>query len=137
MAAFEKQPLDAIIINAAGCGATLVEYGELLKNDPAWSERARAFSGRVKDLVTWLGGSLFTVSGSGAKVTYHDACHLAHAQGIVKEPRELLKAKSGDEFIDLAESDLCGGSAGSYNRTEPAMATRVQARKVTKLIQTG
>ena len=137
IAAFEKQSLDAIIINAAGCGATLVEYGELLKNDPAWSERAKAFSGRVKDLVAWLEGSLFTVSGSGAKVTYHDACHLAHAQGIVKEPRELVKAKSGDEFIDLAESDLCCGSAGSYNLTEPEMANRLQARKVQNIIESG
>ena len=137
IAAFEKQPLDAIIINAAGCGATLVEYGELLKNDPAWSERAKAFSGRVKDLVTWLEGSQFTVSGSGAKVTYHDACHLAHAQRIVKEPRELVKAKSGDGFVDLVESDLCCGSAGSYNLTEPEMANRLQARKVQNIIESG
>ena len=137
IAAFEKQPLDAIIINAAGCGATLVEYGELLKNDPAWSERAKAFSGRVKDLVSWLEGSWFPVSGSGAKVTYHDACHLAHAQGIVKEPRELMKAKSGDEFVRLAESDVCCGSAGSYNLTEPEMANRLQARKVQNIIESG
>jgi glycolate oxidase iron-sulfur subunit len=62
---------------------------------------------------------------------------LAHAQGIVKEPRELVKAKSGDEFIDLAESDLCCGSAGSYNLTEPEMANRLQARKVQNIIESG
>ena len=137
IAAFEGQPLDAIIINAAGCGSTLVEYGELLKDDPAWVKRAEAFSAKVKDLVTWLDSSRFAVSGSGAKVTYHDACHLAHAQGITLEPRELVKAKSGGEFVEFAESDLCCGSAGSYNLTEPEMASRLQKRKVQNIIDSG
>jgi len=137
IAAFEGQPLDAIIINAAGCGSTLVEYGELLKDDPAWANRAEAFSAKVKDLVTWLDSSRFAVSGSGAKVTYHDACHLAHAQGITLEPRELVKAKSGGEFVEFAESDLCCGSAGSYNLTEPEMASRLQKRKVQNIIDSG
>ena len=137
IAAFEGQPLDAIIINAAGCGSTLVKYGELLKDDPAWANRAEAFSAKVKDLVTWLDSSRFAVSGSGAKVTYHDACHLAHAQGITLEPRELVKAKSGGEFIEFAESDLCCGSAGSYNLTEPEMASRLQKRKVQNIIDSG
>jgi glycolate oxidase iron-sulfur subunit len=135
--AFEGQPLDAIIINAAGCGSTLVKYGELLKDDPAWAKRAEAFSAKVKDLVTWLDSSRFAVSGSGAKVTYHDACHLAHAQGITLEPRELVKAKSGGEFVEFAESDLCCGSAGSYNLTEPEMASRLQKRKVQNIIDSG
>jgi glycolate oxidase iron-sulfur subunit len=137
IAAFEGQPLDAIIINAAGCGSTLVEYGELLKDDPAWAKRAEAFSAKVKDLVTWLDSSRFVLSGSGAKVTYHDACHLAHAQGITAEPRELVKAKSGGEFVELAESDLCCGSAGSYNLTEPEMASRLQKRKAQNIIDSG
>ena len=137
IAAFEGQPLDAIIINAAGCGSTLVKYGELLKDDPAWANRAEAFSAKVKDLVTWLDSSRFAVSGSGAKVTYHDACHLAHAQGITLEPRELVKAKSGGEFVEFAESDLCCGSAGSYNLTEPEMASRLQKRKVQNIIDSG
>ena len=135
--AFEGQPLDAIIINAAGCGSTLVEYGELLKDDPAWAKRAEAFSAKVKDLVTWLDSSRFVLSGSGAKVTYHDACHLAHAQGITAEPRELVKAKSGGELVELAESDLCCGSAGSYNLTEPEMASRLQKRKAQNIIDSG
>jgi glycolate oxidase iron-sulfur subunit len=137
IAAFEGQPLDAIIINAAGCGSTLVEYGELLKDDPAWAKRAEAFSAKVKDLVTWLDSSRFVLSGSGAKVTYHDACHLAHAQGITAEPRELVKAKSGGELVELAESDLCCGSAGSYNLTEPEMASRLQKRKAQNIIDSG
>ena len=137
IAAFENEPLDAIIINAAGCGSTLVEYGELLKDDSAWAKRAEAFSAKVKDLVTWLDSSRFALSGSGAKVTYHDACHLAHAQGITAEPRELVKAKSGGELVELAESDLCCGSAGSYNLTEPEMASRLQKRKAQNIIDSG
>ncbi len=137
IAAFENEPLDAIIINAAGCGSTLVEYGELLKDDPAWAKRAEAFSAKVKDLVTWLDSSRFALSGSAAKVTYHDACHLAHAQGITAEPRELVKAKSGGELVELAESDLCCGSAGSYNLTEPEMASRLQKRKAQNIIDSG
>nr|MBC8244477.1 (Fe-S)-binding protein [Verrucomicrobiota bacterium] len=125
------------VINAAGCGSTLVEYGELLKDDPTWAERAAAFSAKVKDLVTWLDDSRFTVSGSGEKVTYHDACHLCHAQGISVEPRDLVKAKSGGGFVELAESDLCCGSAGSYNLTEPEMANRLQQRKVRNIIDSG
>ena len=137
IAAFENEPLDAIIINAAGCGSTLVEYGELLKDDPAWAKRAEAFSAKVKDLVTWLDSSRFALSGSAAKVTYHDACHLAHAQGITAEPRELVKAKTGGELVELAESDLCCGSAGSYNLTEPEMASRLQKRKAQNIIDSG
>ena len=137
IAAFEKDSVDAIIINAAGCGSMLVEYGELLKDDTAWGERAAAFSAKVKDLVTWLDRSRFAIFGSVEKVTYHDACHLCHAQGIVKEPRELVKAKSGGGFVELAESDLCCGSAGSYNLTEPEMASRLQERKVQNIIDSG
>ena len=137
IAAFEGQPLNAIVINAAGCGSTLVEYGELLKDDPTWAERAAAFSAKVKDLVTWLDDSRFAVSGSSEKVTYHDACHLCHAQGISVEPRDLVKAKSGGGFVELAESDLCCGSAGSYNLTEPEMANRLQQRKVRNIIDSG
>jgi len=137
IAAFEGQALDAIIINAAGCGSTLVEYGELLKGDPAWADRAEAFSAKVKDLVSWLDVSLLAASGSREKVTYHDACHLAHAQGITAEPRELVEAKSGGGFVELAESDLCCGSAGSYNLTEPEMASRLQKRKVQNIIDSG
>ena len=137
IAAFEGQALDAIIINAAGCGSTLVEYGELLKGDPAWADRAEAFSAKVKDLVSWLDVSQLAASGSREKVTYHDACHLAHAQGITAEPRELVIAKSGGELVELAESDLCCGSAGSYNLTEPEMASRLQKRKVQNIIDSG
>ncbi len=136
IAAFEPQDLDAIIINAAGCGSTLKEYGHLLKDDPAWAARGRAFSAKVKDLTEVLPKS--TVHSSQSKVvTYHDACHLCHAQRITKQPRELIKAVVGKNFVELPESEVCCGSAGSYNLTEPEMAERLQRRKVENILQTG
>ena len=134
IASFEGHSLEAIIINAAGCGSTLVEYGELLKGDPKWAERAEAFSAKVRDLVTWLDDSKVARGESREKVTYHDACHLCHAQGIKNEPRQLVRARAGGEFVELAESELCCGSAGSYNLTEPEMAEKLQSRKVKNII---
>lgn len=136
IAAFEKLNLDTIIINAAGCGSTLKEYGQLLSEDAEWRERAEQFSARVKDLTEWLEAAQFTQSQSGLKVTYHDACHLAHPQGITMEPRALVKAVAGDRYIELAESEICCGSAGSYNLTEPKMAERLQQRKIDNLLAT-
>jgi glycolate oxidase iron-sulfur subunit len=145
--AFGRQQLDAIIVSAAGCGSTLKEYGALLADDPSWAARAREFSEKVKDLSEWLvatGPKVFdsTNPGRGAlkpgmKVTYQDACHLAHAQRITQAPRELVKAVAGDSFVELPESDLCCGSAGTYNLTEPAMAERLQARKLQNILRTG
>ena len=137
IAAFEGKLMDAIIINAAGCGSTLVEYGELLKSDPEWADRAEAFSAKVKDLVTWLDADDVKPTNDCSKVTYHDACHLCHAQGISSEPRQLIQARAGGEFIEMPESDLCCGSAGSYNLTEPEMAERLQTRKVKNIIDSG
>ena len=136
IAAFEQYDLDAIIINAAGCGSTLKEYGHLLKDDPAWAERGRSFSAKVKDLTEVLPKS--QVQGPKSKVvTYHDACHLCHAQRITKQPRELIKAVVGKNFVELPESEVCCGSAGSYNLTEPEMAERLQRRKIENILQTG
>ncbi len=136
IAAFEQQDLDAIIINAAGCGSTLKEYGHLLKDDPAWAERGRAFSAKVKDLTEVLPKSKVQ-SPKSKVVTYHDACHLCHAQRITKQPRDLIKAVVGENFVELPESEVCCGSAGSYNLTEPEMAERLQRRKVENILQTG
>jgi len=133
---FENHKLDAIIINAAGCGSTLKEYGHLLHNDAAWSKRAAAFSAKVKDLTEVLEKS--NVKNPMSKVvTYHDACHLVHAQRISKQPRELVKAVTGKNFVELPESDVCCGSAGSYNLTEPEMAERLQRRKTENILKTG
>lgn len=142
IAVFEQQPLDAILINAAGCGSTLKEYGHLLADDPAWAGRAEAFGRKVKDLTEWLRehtAELFPgdAATSADKVTYHDACHLAHAQRIEKPPRELVRAASGGGYFELAEANVCCGSAGSYNLTEPDMARRLQERKTGNILNTG
>ena len=138
--AFEGQQVDAIIINAAGCGSTLKEYGALLSNDAAWSERGKRFSSKVKDLTEWFVKTDLKfpprTSDRPARVTYHDACHLAHAQRITNAPRELVRAVAGRDFIELPESDVCCGSAGTYNLTEPEMAKRLQARKIQNILKT-
>lgn len=144
LAAFAREPLDAIIINAAGCGSTLKEYNHLLADDP----RAAAFSAKVKDLSEFLVAAGFqsvianrrspiTACQSAIKVTFHDACHLAHAQRITHPPRLLVKAVAGANYVEMPESDVCCGSAGSYNLTEPEMAERLQLRKVENILRTG
>ena len=140
IAAFEGFELNAIIINAAGCGSTLKEYGHLLADDPHWGERGAQFSAKVKDLSEWLalhGGNAQPRAHSGGKVTYHDACHLAHAQRITKQPRDLVKCVAGAGYVELPESEVCCGSAGSYNLTEPEMAEKLQLRKVENILRTG
>jgi glycolate oxidase iron-sulfur subunit len=136
---FEKHNLSSIVINAAGCGSTLKEYGQLLRDDPKWAERARQFSAKVKDLTEVLAAknSALRTPHSALTVTYHDACHLAHPQHITKQPRQLVRALVGDSFVELPESDVCCGSAGSYNLTEPEMAERLQRRKVDNILKTG
>ena len=137
IAVFEDLNLNTIIINAAGCGSTLKDYGTLLENDVKWAKRAKAFSTKVKDLTEHLDASRYSPHSSDMKVTYHDACHLAHPQGITTEPRTLVKTVAGENFIELPESDVCCGSAGSYNLTEPEMAARLQQRKIDNIISTG
>jgi len=136
---FESLQLDAILTNAAGCGSTLKEYGHLLHADAAWVERGRKFSEKVKDLTEFLvaGGTSGFLTDHAARITYHDACHLAHAQRITKPPRDLVRAVAGERFVELPESDVCCGSAGSYNLTEPEMAERLQRRKIQNILKTG
>jgi glycolate oxidase iron-sulfur subunit len=139
---FERLELDAIIINAAGCGSTLKEYGHLLGGDSQWAERAAAFSRKVKDLTEWLSvadraPAMCRSEPGGVRVTYHDACHLAHPQRITKQPRDLVRSVAGEAFVELPESDVCCGSAGSYNLTEPEMAERLQRRKIENILKTG
>ena len=138
---FETLKLDAILTNAAGCGSTLKEYGHLLHDDPVWAERGRKFSKQVKDLTEFLSTSPLRIapppSLPATRITYHDACHLAHAQRITKPPRELVRTVAGERFVELPESDVCCGSAGSYNLTEPEMAERLQRRKIQNILKTG
>jgi glycolate oxidase iron-sulfur subunit len=131
--------LDTIITNAAGCGAMMKEYGDLLADDPPYAERARAFSAKVRDVTEFLAAlPLAPPSGAiRARVAYHDACHLAHAQGVREAPRQLLKQIRGIELVELADADTCCGSAGSYNLTEPVMARRLAERKVANIRASG
>lgn len=134
---FGREELDAMVINAAGCGSTLKEYGHLLADDRDWKESGEAFSAKVRDLSEFLVDAGFVETleqrsrpDSHHAVTFHDACHLAHPQRITSQPRELVKAVAGAGFTELPESDVCCGSAGSYNLTEPEMAERLQRRKI-------
>jgi glycolate oxidase iron-sulfur subunit len=135
IAAFEASGADVYIINAAGCGSSLKEYGQLLADDRRWAERATAFSKRVRDISEFLDeiGISPELGPLLAVVTYQEPCHLVHAQRISAAPRRLLAQIPGLELREMAESSLCCGSAGIYNVTQPEMATRLQARKVARI----
>ncbi|MCG8353788.1 MAG: (Fe-S)-binding protein [Chloroflexales bacterium] len=137
--AFEGLGVDAIIVNAAGCGSTLKEYGHMLYNT-AWRKRAEAFSAKIKDVHEFLAGIELNRADLGAlpiSVTYQEPCHLAHAQRITTQPRTLLSAIPGLELREMHESALCCGSAGIYNITQPDMAAHLGARKVNNALATG
>ena len=129
---FEKSGVDRIVVNAAGCGSSMKEYGELFAEDPAWAERARAFSARVRDVsevLMEIGEPRAKRHPIKARVVYHDACHLAHAQGVRAQPRALLAAIPGIELLSPAEADICCGSAGIYNLVQPEPAAQLGERK--------
>ena len=131
--------LDAVVINSAGCGSTMKEYGDLLADDPAYREKAQAFAAKVRDISEWLVEIGLTPPAGriDATVTYHDACHLAHGQKIRQQPRQLLAQIPGLHLVEMDESDTCCGSAGVYNVTEPEMARRLLDRKIANLRATG
>lgn len=130
--------LDAIVINSAGCGSTMKEFGSLLENDQVYAERAKKFAGKVKDITEWLMEIGITPPGRmELTVSYHDACHLAHAQRIKLQPRELLKQIPGLNLVEMEDADTCCGSAGVYNILQPEMAHKLLERKVDNLKATG
>ncbi|GAC1315407.1 MAG: heterodisulfide reductase-related iron-sulfur binding cluster [Chloroflexota bacterium] len=137
--AFDGLGLDAIIINAAGCGSTLKEYGHLLSDDPVYAERAATFAARVKDVSEFL-MSIDLIPPTRAvpmKVTYQDACHLVHGQGIRNQPRQLLKMVPGLEVVEMKDSDVCCGSAGIYNLTHPDVSIKILEQKMDNVLATG
>jgi glycolate oxidase iron-sulfur subunit len=136
---FSALDLDALISNAAGCGAMMKEYGELLKGDPAYHDKAERLVAKMKDVAEFLGSIPLRAPTREvrARVTYHDACHLAHGQGVREQPRALLQSIPGLQLTDLHESDWCCGSAGTYNLTEPEMARRLLNRKVDNIQATA
>ena len=130
---FERAGVERIAVNAAGCGSSMKEYGHLLADDPAWAHRARAFSARVRDvseIVSELGTPRAPRNPLAIRVAYHDACHLAHAQGVRQPPRDLLRSIPGVEILPFAEQEICCGSAGIYNLVEPEAAHQLGDRKV-------
>jgi glycolate oxidase iron-sulfur subunit len=136
---FEATGAEAVIVNTAGCGAHIKGYWHLLRDDPAYGRRAKAFSRSVLDISEFLAreplrGPLHPVA---MTVTYHDPCHGVHGQKIWKEPRQLLAQIPGLKLVNLTESDWCCGSAGFYNLTQPEMATRLLERKLQNLQATG
>lgn len=135
VAAFKD--VDAVIVNVAGCGSMLKDYGHHW-HDQQQADRA-AFAAKVKDVSEFL-DELGLIPPPGeirATATYHDACHLAHAQKIREQPRNLLKKIPGLKLVELAESELCCGAAGTYNLTEPEMAGRLSRRKLENIRRTG
>jgi glycolate oxidase iron-sulfur subunit len=140
IAVFERQQLDTIVVNAAGCGSTLKEYGELLQDDPLWAGRARAFSAKVRDVtevLTELQPSRATRHPLPLRIAYHDACHLAHGQGVRQQPRDLLGSIPGLSIEPFAESEICCGSAGIFNLVQPEMASALGRRKADHIETTG
>jgi glycolate oxidase iron-sulfur subunit len=135
--ALKRSGAEAIVSAASGCAAAIASYGELLKNDPELAEDAREVSARATDLSALLLARGKPAGRLECAVTYHDSCHLVHGMGVREGPRKLLGSIAGVRLIEMAESDLCCGSAGSYNLLEPAMAHQLAQRKADNIEATG
>jgi glycolate oxidase iron-sulfur subunit len=135
IATFEGAGVDRVVINAAGCGSTLKEYGQLLADDPAWADRAAAFAEKVCDVSELCdelapGAQRHPIP---ARVAYHDACHLSHAQNVRSAPRRMLRGIPGLTLTELSEPEVCCGSAGIYNLLQPEPAAELGARKAASI----
>lgn len=136
---FESVSYDFLISNSAGCGAFMKEYGHLLENDPVYSERAKKFSSRIKDILEFL-AEIPIEKGMQAPdeaITYHDACHLCHTQKITVQPRQVLGEIPGVQFTELEESTWCCGSAGIYNILNYDSSMKFLERKMVHIRNTG
>ena len=135
--AFER--FDHVVVNAAGCGSAIKDYGHLLRDEPAWAQRAATLSARARDVHELLASVAPRAKRHPVRmrVAYHDACHLAHAQNVRSQPRQLLRAIPGLELVEPAEWELCCGSAGIYNLTRPEAASQLGERKADNLLATG
>jgi len=142
--AFDVDSLDAILVNAGGCGSHIKHYDRLLAGDAAYEKRARTWSHKALDIHEWLAqidvrrplGSLALADGP-LRVTYHESCHLKHGQNVSSAPRQLLAMIPGIELVELTEADWCCGSAGVYNITQPEMSMKLLDRKMGHIGRTG
>jgi glycolate oxidase iron-sulfur subunit len=140
---FEGTGVDAIIINAAGCGRTLKEYGHIMKDVPEYREKAAEFAAKVRDAQEFLAEVGLTaelsplVDGEDLTLVYQDACHLLHGQKISSQPREVLKQIPGVKLREPVDAALCCGSAGVYNMLQPEVADELGEQKVENLLNTG
>ena len=140
IATFEQAGVDAVVVNSAGCGSAMKEYGRLLgQADAGWAERAAEMSGKIRDLAEFLAaiGPVARRHPLPVTAAYHDACHLAHAQRITREPRELLRAIPELNLVEVPDAGTCCGSAGVYNLLQPEAASELGARKAESVLATG
>lgn len=139
---FADTEVDYIIINAAGCGHTLKDYGHILQDDPTYRDQAIAFSNKVRDVQEFLAevgltADLSALTDTPLQLVYQDACHLRHGQGITEPPRQLLKQIPNVSVSEPIDAALCCGSAGVYNMLQPQVANELGQMKVTNLVNTG
>lgn len=136
---FSGYELDAIIADCAACSAQTKEYAQLLEDDPAYADRAQEFARKVRDVTEFLAEIPLREPWAEVrkKVTYHEACHLCHAQGISRQPRQVLRRIPGVELVELPEASWCCGSAGVYNLTHPERAEQILSRKMDHIAATG
>jgi glycolate oxidase iron-sulfur subunit len=137
--AFDSAGVQHVVVNAAGCGSSMKEYAELLRDDPAYADRAARFSDSVRDVSELLAelGPAAERHPLPVSVAYHDACHLGHAQGVRAQPRALRRGIPGLELREVADADICCGSAGVYNLLFPRAAADLGERKARSVLATG
>jgi glycolate oxidase iron-sulfur subunit len=135
---FERARVDAVVVNSAGCGSSMKEYADLLADDPDYAGRAQKFAEGVRDISEFLHerGTVAPRHPLAVTIAYHDACHLGHAQGVRAQPRELLTGIPGLELREIADADLCCGSAGIYNVLHHVAARQLGDRKAANVLQT-
>jgi glycolate oxidase iron-sulfur subunit len=137
----ERLRVDRVVVNSAGCGSAMKEYGQLLADDPLWATRAAAFAAKVRDVMELLADLELQpparLHALPARVAYHDACHLAHAQGVRLQPRAVLRRIPELDLVEIAESDVCCGSAGIYNLVAPQAADDLGTRKAANVAASG
>jgi len=136
---FAAADVDTVVVNAAGCGSSLKEYGHLLRDDPDYAPRAKVFAAKVRDISELLDelapqAPRHPLPG---RIAYHDACHLAHAQGVRAQPRRVLRSVPGLELAEVTDGELCCGSAGIYNLVQPEPAAELGRRKAAAILATG